>query len=221
MIISFQKVCDFFSSGFVSTILGAAIGYIGSMKGVKNSEKGKNLDEISKKIRILSAMRSEFIFLLERYENVYGQFISNTSEGQPIDEFSPSKEDYFTVYINNSEIIGDISNEKTRESIIRSYILSKSIMEEFEINNSLHEEYRKSFQKSMVLGRLRIYSSAIKEDNAKINKYGNMAISGLLHEIALLKEEREKINSRTLEKFRITILFYLRKYSIFIHNLPM
>lgn len=221
MIISFQNLCDFFSSGFVSTILGAAIGYIGSMKGVKNSEKGKNLDEISKKIRILSAMRSEFIFLLERYENVYGQFILNTIKGQPIDEFSPSKEDYFTVYINNSEIIGDISDEKTRESIIRSYILSKSIMEEFEINNSLHEEYRKSVQKNVALGALINYSYAIKEDNAKINKYGKMAISGLLHEINLLKEEREKINRSILEKFRIITLSHLRKYSISIHNLPM
>jgi len=196
------ELYDFFSSGFFSTILGAIIGYYGSLMGVKRSEKGKNIDEISRKIRIFSAMRTEFTFLLERYKNVYGDNISNTIDGSPIDEFSASKEDYFTVYMNNSEVIGDIKNEETREAIIKSYILSKAIMEEFEINNSIYEENRNSTRSIEFLNKLSCYGSVIREDNNNLINFAGKSISGLLYEINLLNEEKDKITRSYFKKFK-------------------
>ncbi|MBN3868509.1 hypothetical protein, partial [Gluconobacter kondonii] len=184
---------QFLCSGFFSALLGAFSAFLGVIIGIKSSNKSKLIDDICRKIRILHSMHDEFKFLLERYKNVYGNIIKNSKEYEPIAQFSVSKEDYFIVYLNNSEIIGDIKSERTREAIIRSYILSKAIMEEFEINNSIYDNLEKTENKNDILRQLFDYKSVIFEDNNKIIDYGEISINGLNDEILILRKKKKNI----------------------------
>lgn len=204
---------DFFNSSFVASLLGGVLGFLGATVGAnlsnKANERNRKIESCERKIREFSAVKCEIDYLLERYWNVYGNEIVNTKEGMPIREFSLSKGEYFVVFSNNSSCVGDIKSESTREAIIKTYILAKAIIEEFEENNKIIKdlEYKKIFldknknkMQNFEVGSARYeilqiestlscYADVIKKDNKLLTSFAHEAIYGLEHEIKELRSE--------------------------------
>ncbi|GBQ40830.1 hypothetical protein [Komagataeibacter europaeus] len=205
-------IIDLLNSQFTSSILGASIGFLGSCFGsklqIKNNEKEKTIEYLSKNIREFSALRCEIEYLIERYNLVYGRFIPDKFNGRPIEEFSTPKGNYFIIYTSNSSCVGDISEEKTRESIIKTFILAKAIFEEFEINNSFYEEIRIKKLKNNDYSEMELliaeYSEVIIKDNSELNNISKIAITGLTKEMSILMEKKKIIESM---KFNIIDVF--------------
>lgn len=204
---------NFFNSSFVASLLGGVLGFLGATVGAnlsnKANERNRKIESCERKIREFSAVKCEIDYLLERYWNVYGNEIVSTQEGMPIREFSLSKGEYFVIFSNNSSCVGDIKSENTRESIIKTYILAKAIIEEFEENNKTIKdlEYKKLFldknknkMQNFEVGSARYeilqiestlssYADVIKQDNKLLTSFAHEAIYGLEHEIKELRNE--------------------------------
>lgn len=212
---SFNTIENFLDSSFAASLLGAIIGACGSWYGAKLSnranEKNRKIESCKRRVREFTAIKCELDYLLERYFNVYGSEIINTEDGQPIEEFSVSKEGYFVVFSNNSSCVGDIKSKNTQEGIIKSYILARAIMEEFDINNKMIKkiETKKEFLKENALKieaneeknirfnlkqderSLVAYAQVIKKDNHTLIECAHIAISGLEKEIQEVEQELE------------------------------
>lgn len=209
-------------SGLAGAIIGGGASIWAALITNQKEENLKKREQIQEKIRKFTAVKCEIEYLLERYIAVYGSIISNTRENQPVEEMSVSKGDYFVIYKNNSECVGDIKSSKTQENIIKAYIMSNAIFEELEINNSIFSDIQEKekilkFDKysshyvdtvklnleiSILKEQLSGYGNILRQDNKSLIEYSKNAIDGLNKEINFLNKEYEE--NRFLRLFRFS-----------------
>lgn len=184
----------------------------GANKAISSSEKTRKIENIEIKIRNFTAIKSEFEYLLERYSFIYDSVISKTNKNEPINELTASKSDYFIIYKNNSDCIGDIRTKFLQENIIKTYIMANAILEEFEINNGIIREIEEK-EKILSLDPIYVqnidrnklkseifslkeqwsdYGNTLRRDNSNLIEYATNSISGLNQEIENLKSEKPK-----------------------------
>lgn len=114
---------------------------------------------------VLLGIRTELEVLFEIYRVEMESEIESLKEGQGIHVTLPIYENVFTVYESNCSLIGQLDEDELRKSIIRTYLLAKSLVNAHTYNNKLLEDYA---------ARVREEASTLVQNNAfaRIQDYG-------------------------------------------------
>lgn len=91
---------------------------------------------------LVKAIRVELTGLRELYKEGIGKHLQDTPEGEPLLTRVAVSQEWFTVFTANAQHLGRVDHDLARR-IIRSYVLVKSLIEEFRINHVLIDEYER------------------------------------------------------------------------------
>ncbi|MFH1692092.1 MAG: hypothetical protein ABIC68_05965 [Candidatus Omnitrophota bacterium] len=136
---SFMPVCLAF--------LGVLIGGLFTLKGV---EKAHELDlkrerSAEKKLidSFLQMIRTELEAIWSQYQISMGRQVEALKEDQPLLVIFPVAGNYFSVYENNTNLLGRVKEENLRELIVIVYIKAKAMLDAFKLNNEMIKEFEK------------------------------------------------------------------------------
>ena len=126
--------------------LDAIIGGFFVLAGVifANSLNNRRLrNEDQKKIQ---NFRSALLIEIKTYYTLYIENIrtalGNTPDGSPFLYYYPvTQENYFTVYDNNANMIGDLSDTYERELIVEVYARTRALIDTYRFNNEMIKKY--------------------------------------------------------------------------------
>lgn len=197
-------VIDFLNSPFVSAFCGGLIGGIFTYAAVKitiDNEKDKTRTQDNKEIKaICLAIETEIKCLIDRYQESVGNELFKCEDGTLFDCYYPADQEYFTVFHANTAWIGKIKSDETRKSIVVTYIAMKGLIDSYQQNNRMLNDYIAHLQQAASLPQaagvqqkfyndlktgfekqLIDYLPTLKEAHANTNKKASEAL-GLLRE---------------------------------------
>lgn len=174
------------ASDFISALVGAIVGGLitgfFSLKTTKQAlENQKQQSSDNEKTIInslLQAIHDEIETVYDRYQETMGARLESLGENQPLNFYYPLVSDFFSVYNGNTFLIGRIQNNDLRKQIIKTYTLSKGIVDSFRLNNDLvhkfehanklYEESKQEVHKQHAIAHynsLITYASSLKESH--------------------------------------------------------
>lgn len=139
-------------SSFGSAIIGAIVGglitgyfaLVTTKRAFKNQRALASESE-SKLIRgLLQAIHDEIETIYDRYQETMGSRLESLVDGAGLNFYYPVFSDFFTVYNGNSFLIGRIPDNDLRKQIIKTYTLSKGMVDSFRLNNDLVQKFEHS-----------------------------------------------------------------------------
>ena len=86
---------------------------------------------------VLQAIHDEIEVLWERYMTSIGFQLEALPTGSGFLFYWPVLHDYFTVYNSNAHLIGYISDVNLRHAIVKTYTLSKALVDSYRMNNEI------------------------------------------------------------------------------------
>jgi len=126
-------------------LVGALVGGGCAIYGVyvthENNLKEHEIKEENEVRNFLKAIHSEILTIWERYSNTYKVEVDGIRDGQWLNYIYPIKQDYFTVYNNNTHLLGKIQNNDLRKRIVVAYTQAKGLIDSLVSNNESLEEY--------------------------------------------------------------------------------
>ena len=178
------------SSGFVilgtwlSVILGTWLSYFYQGKITKK-------DEDKKTKLFLISIKSEISSVWSHYEETAGRLIENLKDNEGFDFYYPIFDNYFVVYDNNTNLIGNLDKD-LNEILVKTYILAKSLKDSFICNNHLLNEMKRyhdlaqetgikhySIQHQTCRGIWQDYGKGIQEIHFKLKKSKDILIENI------------------------------------------
>lgn len=142
-------MCKLFSvidwNSVVSALVGGAIAGFFSLRAVdrsakKDSEMRKKEEESLLNAFLLS-IRDEVDTLWDRYMWGIGEELEKLPENQAFLWYYPITQSYFSVYDNNSSLIGKIKDNNLRKLIIITYTQAKGLIDSYRFNNEMVKAY--------------------------------------------------------------------------------
>ena len=201
---------EFSSATFWSAITGAVIGglitgYFAILATNRSYQHQKrHAEENEEKLinGLLQAIHDEVETIYERYQETMGSKLESLKEGEALVFYYPLVSDFFTVYNGNSFLIGRISDNDLRKSIITTYTLAKGMVDSFRLNNDLvakfefsdkvYQETQQDIHKQQALAHyasLVEYAKVLKEGHFKLkNEIANLLRK--LRKMGVLSENR-------------------------------
>lgn len=130
-----------FWSGLIGALIGGAATLLASwwQHHLENKRKQEENDESIN--ATLQAIKAELECLRERYDESIGRQLESTNDDIPFLFYYYATEDYFTIYTQNSFLIGQIPNDNLRKKIVAAYIKMKGLLDTYKTNNGLLEKY--------------------------------------------------------------------------------
>lgn len=136
-------------SNFLSAIVGAIVGgFVAGFFSLKATQKSHEHEKEKSKENeealiagLLQAIHDEIETVYDRYQETMGSRIESLNEGEALAFYYPLVSDFFTVYNGNSFLIGRIPSNDLRKQIIKTYTLSKGMVDSFRMNNDLVSKY--------------------------------------------------------------------------------
>jgi hypothetical protein len=130
-------------NSLMSAIIGGLIAGIfaiwaGILAGNQAHSNNLKLDKIQlrKKIDgILQAIRYELEIQGQIYKQGAGGQLENLKDGQPFDVYFSLKQQYFIVYPNNTDLVGQIDESDLVKAIVVTYNTANFLIESYLINN--------------------------------------------------------------------------------------
>ncbi len=86
---------------------------------------------------LLQSIHDEIETVFERYQDSMGSRLELLKADEALIFYYPLVSDFFSVYNGNSFLIGRIPNNDLRKKIIKTYTLSKGMVDSFRLNNDL------------------------------------------------------------------------------------
>ena len=132
-------------SGLIGAVIGGGITGIVTWWSVRETEsnnkdaKDKSDKEIIK--GLLQALHDELETIYERYQESMGSHLEAMQTGTALLLYYPIINDFFTVYNSNAFLIGRIDDNDLRKSLVRTYVLSKGLVDSFRMNNEMISRY--------------------------------------------------------------------------------
>jgi hypothetical protein len=71
----------------------------------------------------------------------WGARLESLRENEPFNFYYLFASDFFSVYNSNASLIGRINDNGLRKQIIKTYILSKGMVDSFRLNNALVHKF--------------------------------------------------------------------------------
>ena len=163
----------------LSALLGAGIGgfatYKATMQAHKNNielEEKKNKE--TEKAVVLSIVEELKVFHEIYYPQMKEGFDQLNKENQYLDSYYIATQDFFTVYTNNADKIGMITDKELRNLIVKIYVFLKKYLEDFNILRIYHEELASN---KAVYKELIDVSWRLKEEFEKIKIFYDVIIN--------------------------------------------
>ena len=136
-------------SNFLSAISGAIVGgFVTGFFSLKATQKAHEHEKQKSKENdealiagLLQAIHDEIETVYDRYQETMGSRIESLNEGEALVFYYPLASDFFTFYNGNSFLIGRIPSNDLRKQIIKTYTLSKGMVDSFRMNNDLVSKY--------------------------------------------------------------------------------
>ena len=137
-------------NSFIAAIIGGLIGggfaiWAGILAGNQAHRNNLRLDERQKRKRIdavLQAIQCELEILGQTYKQNIGGDLEKIKEGQTFDVYFSLKQQYFIVYPNNTDVVGQIEDGDLVKAIVGTYNTANVLIESYLINNSYLERLR-------------------------------------------------------------------------------
>lgn len=156
----------------------------------QKKEEGKALQNLYR------ALLVEFSEIWEAYQDFgAGNIIESIKDGKPLLDRFGAMRDHFTVYRNNSILIGCIPDEQLREFLVKSYIGAQVLIDAYNDYKDLLTNYKRS---AYLAGKTQNESDKFIADTEKkflesytesLKSYHNLAKTQVQVLIKLLKEK--------------------------------
>lgn len=134
-------------ASLLSALLGGLIAALATSKATRqalgHSLALEQTNRVATLRGVLLGIRTELEVLFEIYQLEMQEELESFKEGQAIYLTLPIYQHVFTVYESNCSLIGQIRDDELRESIIRTYLLAKSLINAHTYNNKLIEKYER------------------------------------------------------------------------------
>jgi gas vesicle protein len=132
-------------SGLVGAVVGGAIAAFSTMWAAGRSTKkafnySRDLqDEADRESlrRLLLAIKAEVETIWSGYQVEVGHHIEELKTGEGLDLVYKLRQQYFTVYDANAQWLGLVEDDRLRAAIVRTYTLSKGLVDTHLLNNDL------------------------------------------------------------------------------------
>lgn len=136
------------SKEFVAAVIGGLVTGVFSLLTTKMVFKNQQIQsENNEKVIINSLLQSihdEIETVYERYQETMGARLESLKEGEALAFYYPLVSDFFAVYNGNTFLLGRIKNNDLRKQIIKTYTLSKGMIDSFRLNNDLVQKFESS-----------------------------------------------------------------------------
>lgn len=190
-----------FGSAITGAIVGGLIAGYFALVTTKRSFKEQRVraDENESKLikSLLQAIHDEMETIYDRYQETMGSRLESLGDGEALAFYYPLVSDFFTVYNGNSFLIGRIQDNDLRKQIIKTYTLSKGMIDSFRLNNDLVQKFEFS-------------QKVFAETQQEIHKQQMVA-----HHSALIEYARTlKQAHMSLKQDVATLLRMLRKHGV-------
>jgi hypothetical protein len=133
------------SKEFVAAVIGGIIAGFFSILATKmafNHQRKQSEDNEKVVISsLLQAIHDELETVYERYQETMGAKLESLRENEPLNFYYPLVSDFFSVYNGNTFLIGRINDNDLRKQIIKTYTLSKGMVDSFRLNNDLVHKF--------------------------------------------------------------------------------
>lgn len=148
-------------------LVGAVIGGLFTLRAAKKAaqreaDKERRADE---KIvqNLLDALGVEIQALWGFHMKRIGTNVEKLPAGQPLLQYYPLTQDYFTIYNSNASAIGSVKDDELRKAIVITYNKCKKVVDGFKYNNDL--------LKAGDIASMTALAVLIKEDHFELKGY--------------------------------------------------
>jgi hypothetical protein len=121
--------------GFIGAVLGGGMSLIAARQQWNYTRQDQQRNEKKLVKGYLFAIRDEVTTLWNRYQETVGKELDKTAQHAPFIIYYPVLQDYFTVYNGNSFLLGRVKDDSLRNAIVRTYTLSKGLVDSYRMNN--------------------------------------------------------------------------------------
>ncbi|MBP0601070.1 hypothetical protein ACL00O_03505 [Aeromonas sanarellii] len=137
------------------------------------------------------SIHTEILAAYNRYMATLGAYVEASNENTPLLFHYQIQEDYFTIFNNNSALIGRIKDPSLRMEIINLYTLSKGMVDTFRQNTDFTRRFEE-FGSNPQLQAKEVHEANSKSYYNQLSEYGNSIRAG--HKI--FKSESVKLLNR-------------------------
>src|SRR5262245_33994746 len=133
---------------FVSSIIGALIGGLLALIGVYYGYRLQRLQQQEQRHQtvrgFLQAILTELETCWKRAQETVNPFLENLPDAAAFELEVSIRTDFFTVYHNNSQLLGSVPDDDLRSLIVSTYTRYKALAESYNVNTELLRNYRQS-----------------------------------------------------------------------------
>ena len=174
-------------STFFAALIGSFMGGLYTLEGVRESHRLEIIRNQSEEENLianfLQMIHTEINVLWDQYNEKMGKTLETLPNNSPLQLYYPISQDYFSVYNNNTMILGKIENERLRTLITTIYSMAKGLVDGFKMNNELlnkfeqtivfNQQTNNSFMQRMQqeqLNNLAQYATHLKESHKELDQ---------------------------------------------------
>ena len=92
---------------------------------------------------LLQALHDEIETLWDRYMNGVGVLLEALKDGQAFHYYYVAHQDYFTVYRENSTLLGKIKDADLRKALVKTYTQAKGLLDSYALHNHFLQEFER------------------------------------------------------------------------------
>lgn len=123
--------------GLIGAVIGGLITLYGVKTTLKYDLKKSRQNELQKTEFLCKSIKSEIEIIYKTYFSAVGDKIESFKDGEGFLFDYIASEQYFTVFENNSEVLGILESEDLRNAILKFYVSIKSHNDTLKINSKL------------------------------------------------------------------------------------
>ena len=162
-------------SGFVGAIIASIVTYRATKQAHENNIELEKLKERETEKAVVLSIVEELNVLNEIYSDQMNDYFEQLElDIDYLNSYYIVTQDFFTVFTNNSDKIGSISNKELRNLIVKIYVYLKRLLEDFNLLKLYLDELE---NKKAVFNELRAVSWSMKHTYDKIKSLYNLIIT--------------------------------------------
>lgn len=137
---------DSLMSGLIGSLIGGLVTWVVAWRANARSEALAVTAAKQDCRNLLQSIYDEIEVVYTRYRDSFAMHVEALKAGEALLVTYPVFSDYFTVYNGNASRIGAIPDHDLRRAIIRTYTLSKGLVDSFRMNNYMIEQYTRAVE---------------------------------------------------------------------------
>jgi uncharacterized protein with von Willebrand factor type A (vWA) domain len=181
---------------FLTSLLGALVGGVIALIGVYVAHRLQLSRERTQNEQILRGFLQAILTELEtswsRAEQTVNPVIEQLSPNAAFDRYVFIDTDFFTVYHNNSHLLGRVNDDSLRELIVATYTQYKALTETYNVNTRFLQRWKESEHTVSITADeslKRYYQQKAQREHAELVAWAH----ALKHDHLELKQQIDKL----------------------------